>query len=67
MRIVWNKRAYERFLQVSAWYAGNTIPHSVSLYRGYFICRSPSRYADERIIKIIEILWEKESTSASRT
>lgn len=23
MRIVWNKRAYERFLQVSAWYAGN--------------------------------------------
>ena len=23
MRIVWNKRAYERFLQVSAWYAEN--------------------------------------------
>ena len=23
MRIVWNKRAYERFLQISAWYAGN--------------------------------------------
>lgn len=23
MRIVWYKRAYERFLQVSAWYAEN--------------------------------------------
>ena len=91
MRIVWNKKAYERFLQVSAWYVENMgqqaaekferdtlatvellsrqpgirmlderrssgdknitsiISHSVSLYRGYFICCSHSRYTHERI------------------
>ena len=48
MRIVWYKRAYERFLQVSAWYAEN-MGQQAALKFERDTC--PSCYKDERVIK----------------